>query len=70
MSSAFSSWADFFAMGGYAFYVWLAVVLSFIPLLVLVVYTRMQRRTILQAVMRQQAREKRIKAAQQTKGIE
>jgi heme exporter protein D len=70
MSSAFSSWADFFAMGGYAFYVWLAVVLTFIPLLVLVVYTRMQRRTILQAVMRQQAREKRIKAAQQTEGIE
>lgn len=25
MSPAFSSWSDFFAMGGYAFFVWLAV---------------------------------------------
>ncbi|EME6166868.1 heme exporter protein CcmD, partial [Salmonella enterica] len=25
MSTAFASWSDFFAMGGYAFYVWLAV---------------------------------------------
>ncbi|EAM3958497.1 heme exporter protein CcmD, partial [Salmonella enterica] len=24
MSPAFSSWSDFFAMGGYAFFVWLA----------------------------------------------
>ncbi|EAA6792660.1 heme exporter protein CcmD, partial [Salmonella enterica] len=23
MSPAFSSWSDFFAMGGYAFFVWL-----------------------------------------------
>ncbi|EAA9691691.1 heme exporter protein CcmD, partial [Salmonella enterica] len=22
MSTAFASWSDFFAMGGYAFYVW------------------------------------------------
>mgnify|MGYP006985872582 CR=1 FL=1 len=25
MRPAFSSWYDFFAMGGYGFYVWLAV---------------------------------------------
>ncbi|EAU0239607.1 heme exporter protein CcmD, partial [Salmonella enterica] len=25
MRTAFSSWSDFFAMGGYAFFVWLAV---------------------------------------------
>ena len=27
MTTAFASWSDFFAMGGYAFYVWLAVAL-------------------------------------------
>ncbi|TNV18046.1 heme exporter protein CcmD [Buttiauxella sp. B2] len=70
MNSAFLNWADFFAMGGYAFYVWLAVALTFVPLLVLVMHTRMQRRTILNAVMRQQAREKRIQAAQQAEGTE
>lgn len=70
MNSAFLSWADFFAMGGYAFYVWLAVALTFIPLLVLVMHTRMQRRTILSSVMRQQAREKRIQAAQKAEGSE
>ncbi|MCL9322220.1 heme exporter protein CcmD [Salmonella enterica subsp. enterica serovar Enteritidis] len=28
MSPAFSSWSDFFAMGGYAFFVWLAVAMT------------------------------------------
>lgn len=70
MSSAFLNWTDFFAMGGYAFYVWLAVALTFIPLLVLVVHTRLQHRTILNSVTRQQAREKRIQAARQAEGIE
>ena len=66
MTSAFLNWNDFFAMGGYAFYVWLAVALTFIPLLLLVVHTRMQRHTILNSVSRQQAREKRIQAAHHT----
>ncbi|RPH29535.1 heme exporter protein CcmD [Buttiauxella warmboldiae] len=70
MTSAFLNWGDFFAMGGYAFYVWLAVALTVIPLLLLVAHTRLQRRTILHAVMRQQAREKRILAAQQAEGAE
>ncbi|RJT26068.1 heme exporter protein CcmD [Buttiauxella izardii] len=70
MNSAFLNWADFFAMGGYAFYVWLAVALTFIPLFLLVVHTRMQRRTILNSVSRQQAREKRIQAARQAEGTE
>ena len=36
MTPAFASWSDFFAMGGYALYVWLAVAMSVIPLVVLV----------------------------------
>ena len=70
MNSAFENWSDFFAMGGYGFYVWLAVALTFIPLLLLGVHTRLQRRTILNSVTRQQAREKRIQAAQQAEGTE
>ncbi|MCT7108692.1 heme exporter protein CcmD, partial [Salmonella enterica] len=35
MSPAFSSWSDFFAMGGYAFFVWLAVAMTVAPLIML-----------------------------------
>lgn len=31
MTPAFASWNEFFAMGGYAFFVWLAVVMTVIP---------------------------------------
>ena len=70
MTSAFLNWVDFFAMGGYAFYVWLAVALTVIPLFLLVVHSRMQRRMILNSVSRQHAREKRIQAARQAEGTE
>ncbi|VDZ75771.1 ABC family protein [Salmonella bongori] len=32
VSPAFSSWSEFFAMGGYAFFVWLAVAMTVVPL--------------------------------------
>lgn len=64
MQSAFLSWQDFWAMGGYAFYVWLAVVSTLLPLLILVLYTRWQHGNLLREVKRQQARERRMKAAQ------
>ncbi|SQB28924.1 heme exporter protein D (cytochrome C-type biogenesis protein) [Citrobacter koseri] len=64
MTSAFASWSDFFAMGGYAFYVWLAVVMTVIPLAALVVHTVMQHRVILRGVAQQRAREARMRAAQ------
>ena len=44
MTPAFASWNEFFAMGGYAFFVWLAVVMTVIPLVVLVVHSVMQHR--------------------------
>ncbi|EDJ6059358.1 heme exporter protein CcmD [Salmonella enterica] len=49
MSPAFSSWSDFFAMGGYAFFVWLAVAMTVAPLALLAL---------------QRAREARMRAAQ------
>ncbi|EKT65094.1 heme exporter protein CcmD [Providencia burhodogranariea] len=63
MTSAFASWADFFAMGGYAFYVWLAVAFTVIPLLLLCIHTGLQRKMIISSIIAQQAREIRQKAA-------
>ncbi|MDK7735021.1 heme exporter protein CcmD [Providencia stuartii] len=63
MSRAFASWADFFAMGGYAFYVWLAVLLTVTPLLLLCIHTVLQRKMIINSITAQQAREARQKAA-------
>lgn len=63
MTSTFASWADFFAMGGYAFYVWLAVALTLIPLLLLCIQTKLQRKMIINSIIAQQAREARQKAA-------
>lgn len=67
MNSAFHSWGEFFAMGGYAFYVWLAVACTLISLALLVGHTLWQRRALLAQVRQQQARERRIQAARQTK---
>ncbi|EDB4978938.1 TPA: heme exporter protein CcmD [Salmonella enterica] len=68
MSPAFSSWSDFFAMGGYAFFVWLAVAMTVAPLVLLalhtVLHTVLQRRAILRGVAQQRAREARMRAAQ------
>ncbi|MBJ9237812.1 heme exporter protein CcmD [Citrobacter braakii] len=64
MPPAFASWSDFFAMGGYALYVWLAVAMSLIPLVALVVHSALQHRAILRGVAQQRAREARMRAAQ------
>lgn len=64
MNVAFGSLSEFFAMGGYAFYVWLAVAFTIIPLCLLVAHTFWQRKALLADVRRQQGRERRIKNAQ------
>lgn len=69
MNSAFASWSDFFAMGGYAFYVWLAVAVTLIPLAILVVHTIMQHRAILRGIAQQRARETRLRAAQAREAV-
>lgn len=68
MTSAFHSWSEFWQMGGYAFYVWLAVAVTVLSLTLLVWHTRWQRRALLADVRRQQARDRRVAAARQ-KGV-
>ncbi|MFG1174283.1 heme exporter protein CcmD [Erwiniaceae bacterium CAU 1747] len=63
MTPAFSSWQDFFAMGGYARYVWLAVACALIGLCGLILSTLIQRRRLLAAIRQREAREQRIRAA-------
>ncbi|MBQ4766636.1 heme exporter protein CcmD [Pectobacterium versatile] len=70
MNIAFTSWQDFFAMGGYAFYVWLAVVLTLLPLSALVGHTLLSRRALLSDIRRQQAREQRKSTARQSETME
>ncbi|CAI0700932.1 MAG: heme exporter protein CcmD [Serratia proteamaculans] len=67
MNAAFTSWQGFFAMGGYAFYVWLAVAVTLLSLLGLVAHTFWQRRQLLDEIGRRQARERRIRQSQQSK---
>ncbi|MFH8135202.1 heme exporter protein CcmD [Pantoea osteomyelitidis] len=63
MTPAFSSWQDFFAMGGYGFYVWLAVAFTLIPLCGLMLHTLWQRHRLLTEIRQRQSRERRIRAA-------
>ncbi|MGL5285621.1 MAG: heme exporter protein CcmD [Aeromonas sp.] len=59
----FASFADFLAMGGYAFYVWVAFGVTLILLLGLLLVTRSRRRHLLTELRRKQARESRRMAA-------
>lgn len=60
MTPAFASWAAFVAMGGYAFYVWLAVAATLLSLAGLLLHTLWQRRVLLAAIRRRQARLDRL----------
>lgn len=63
MTPAFSSLSAFFAMGGYAFYVWLAVICTLVPLGGLLLHTLLQRRRLLAEIRLRQSRERRIRSA-------
>ena len=65
---AFTSVADFLAMGGYAFYVWLAYGISFLSLIILLVNTINKKRIILMKVKQAIARQVRMKNAQNKGG--
>ncbi|ANI31377.1 hypothetical protein PL78_16325 [Yersinia entomophaga] len=65
MTPAFNSWADFFAMGGYAFYVWLAVAVTLLSLLGLWAHTLWMKQGLLKSIRRQRRRDQRIRQAQQ-----
>lgn len=58
----FDSLANFFNMGGYAFYVWLAYGVTFFSLGVLVISSLRQKRKVLTAIAKKIQREERLKA--------
>lgn len=60
----FDSFSAFLAMGGYGFYVWLAVGFSVITLGVLTVQTILKRRTIIQEIQNKHDRIRRMRAAE------
>ena len=61
--TAFSSWQAFWAMGGYAFYVWLAVGCTLIALGALIGHTIVTRYRLLADIRQRESRERRITAA-------
>ena len=68
MNVAFTNWQAFFAMGGYALYVWLAAALTLLPLSALVGHTVWRRRVLLRDIGCQHAREQRKQKARQKRG--
>lgn len=64
---AFDSFSAFIAMGGYAQYVWASFVLSFVVLLALLLEAIWKRRRLFKQLQQQQARQKRMQAAQHLK---
>lgn len=58
MTSAFPSLNAFFAMGGYALYVWLSVGLTLIPLAALAWHSHQQHRALLRSLNAMLAKEK------------
>ncbi|WP_022942011.1 heme exporter protein CcmD [Psychromonas hadalis] len=65
---AFDSISDFFAMGGYGFYVWLSYGLTFFALAVLIINTLSKKNKIMKVVEHRLSREQRIKKAQNREG--
>ncbi|MBO2614478.1 heme exporter protein CcmD [Shewanella algae] len=56
----FQSLAEFFNMGGYAFYVWLAYGVTFVSLSLLILVSSMKKRRILQEIASKVQREERL----------
>lgn len=68
MNIAFTSLQAFFAMGAYAFYVWLAAALTLLPICSLLGHTLWWCRVLLRDIRRQQAREQRKLKARHNSG--
>lgn len=54
MQFQFESVADFLAMGGYSFYVWLAYGLSFLAMAILIVKTINEKKQLFKQIKKQQ----------------
>lgn len=63
----FDSISDFFNMGGYAFFVWLAYGVSFSSLAVLIIMSARRKRKVLTEIAAKMAREARLKESRGNK---
>ena len=63
----FESWAAFWNMGGYGFYVWLSFGLTCVFMVGLVVQTRLQANALRKFAQQNEKRKARIKQAQSAK---
>ena len=61
----FESFADFLAMGGYAFYVWLSFGVTFVAMAFIAVQSFIKHRGLLKQVVVEKERKARIKKARQ-----
>ncbi|QYJ79046.1 heme exporter protein CcmD [Shewanella acanthi] len=63
----FDSISDFFNMGGYAFYVWLAYGVTFFCLTTLIISSARQKRKVLIEIAKKMDREERLKETRSSK---
>ncbi|NKF51972.1 heme exporter protein CcmD [Shewanella sp. WXL01] len=63
----FDSISDFFNMGGYGFYVWLAYGVTFSSLAILIVASARRKRAVLSEIATKIAREARLKESRGNK---
>lgn len=61
MTFQFASISDFFAMGGYGFYVWISYAVTFIAMGGLIWLSRREHKAILAQAKKELAREERLK---------
>ncbi|MEG9482526.1 heme exporter protein CcmD [Mannheimia sp. HC-2023] len=61
MTFQFESISEFFAMGGYGFYVWLSYAITFIAMGVLIWLSRREQKAILAQAKKELAREEKLK---------
>jgi len=57
MNGSEFSWSEFFAMGGYAFFVWMSYGLTFLVILVNIVMPLIERKQVIKRVKRAIRRE-------------
>jgi heme exporter protein D len=66
----FSSWSDFFAMGGYGLFVWLSFGVTFTLLALLWGFSQLGHRQLLKDLAAKQARELRVQQQLQKQSVE
>lgn len=60
----FQSWNDFWAMGGYGFYVWLSYGISLLTIVILIAQSVAGKKKVFESVRREQQREQRLARGQ------